>query len=197
MLEPEAGALDGAAVPPLATLVALAAVIAVSTLLQSTAEEVFFRGYLTQAIGSCGRGRAAGPVVAGVLTALLFAGAHLPEDWWLFADLMVFALAASWLTWRTGGLEAAIALHVVNNLVAIGVAAVTGTLDEAVGATAVPWPHAVLDIVAVLAYVAAVTRWAAPSADRVVSGPVTTAGGSRGDVARPASGAFGRPQGMG
>jgi hypothetical protein len=28
----------------------------------------------------------------------------------------LFAVAAGWLTWRTGGLEAAIALHVVNNL---------------------------------------------------------------------------------
>ncbi|MDN6201465.1 MAG: CPBP family intramembrane metalloprotease, partial [Micrococcaceae bacterium] len=42
-------------------------------------------------------------------------------------DIAVFAIAAGWLSWRTGGLEAAMALHIVGNasifvFVAFGVA---------------------------------------------------------------------------
>ena len=36
---------------------------------------------------------------------------------WGQLDVGVFALAAMWVTLRTGGLEAAIALHVINNVV--------------------------------------------------------------------------------
>src|SRR5690606_41893162 len=41
------------------------------------------------------------------------------------------ALPISWLTWYTGGLEAAIALHVVHNLAAFTLSAFEGTLAEA------------------------------------------------------------------
>ncbi|MFP3821814.1 hypothetical protein SB658_24255, partial [Bacillus sp. SIMBA_008] len=32
------------------------------------------------------------------------------------ASVGVFAIVAAWLCWRTGGLEAAISLHIVNNV---------------------------------------------------------------------------------
>ncbi len=134
--------------------------------LQSTAEELVFRGALMQAIGSW-RNRiwltillAAGiPVGAGALfwfsgpeglldeggrvlivgavlfaaaalmrrftgspffvialPSLLFALAHIYEIWGMLS-VGFMALIAAWLVWRTGGLEAAISLHVVNNVV--------------------------------------------------------------------------------
>ena len=79
--------------------------------LQSAAEEYIFRGYLMQAIGRWLRH----PAFAILLPVPLFVLGHLYD---VLGQISVglFAVAAGWLTWRTGGLEAAIALHVVNNL---------------------------------------------------------------------------------
>lgn len=79
--------------------------------LQSAAEEYVFRGYLMQAVGRWLRH----PAFAILLPVPLFVLGHLYD---ILGQVSVglFAVAAGWLTWRTGGLEAAIALHVVNNL---------------------------------------------------------------------------------
>lgn len=80
---------------------------------QAAAEEYIFRGYLMQTIGRWLRH----PLWAILLPVPLFVLGHL-YDWIGQTSVAVFAVAAGWLTWRTGGLEAAIALHVVNNIVA-------------------------------------------------------------------------------
>ena len=90
-----------------ALLVLLALIL---TPLQATAEEYVFRGYLMQTVG----GWLKHPAWAILLPVPLFAIGH-DYDLWGLADVAVFAIAAGWLTWRTGGLEAAIAAHVVNN----------------------------------------------------------------------------------
>lgn len=78
--------------------------------LQSAAEEYVFRGYLMQAIGSWLKH----PGFAILLPVPLFVVGH-DYNLWGQLDITIFALAAGWLAWRTGGLEAPIALHVVNN----------------------------------------------------------------------------------
>ncbi|MVA76244.1 CPBP family intramembrane metalloprotease [Auraticoccus sp. F435] len=88
--------------------------------LQSAAEEYVFRGVLMQAIGSWLRH----PGFAVLLPVPLFVLGH-DYDLWGQLDIAVFAVTCGWITWRTGGLEAAIALHVANNclltvLVAVG-----------------------------------------------------------------------------
>ncbi len=95
---------------------------------QSTAEELVYRGMFMQTLGAWlgGAGGASGfarfvrgPWIPIVLPAIVFGFSHIYDIWgWLAVVLM--ALAAGWLSWRTGGLEAAISLHVVNNLVAFG-----------------------------------------------------------------------------
>jgi uncharacterized protein len=134
-------------------------VVLLTTPLQSAAEEYVFRGYLSQAIaGWVGRPRA-GAVVAAVLTAALFSAAHLPPDVWTFLDRFAFGLAASAVVWLTGGLEAAIVLHAVNNVVVFVLA---GTLGEGVATEAVPAGTGVLvvlvDLLAMAAYVGLVAR---------------------------------------
>lgn len=57
------------------------------------------------------------PLIAVALPSLLFALAHIYEIWGMLA-VASMALVTAWLAWRTGGLEAAITLHVANNLVA-------------------------------------------------------------------------------
>lgn len=98
--------------PPVATANTwvLLAVIVLLVPLQATAEEYVFRGYLMQAIGGWLRH----PAFAILLPVPLFMLGHLYDIWGLL-DVGVFALFAGWLTWRTGGLEAAIVAHVVNN----------------------------------------------------------------------------------
>ncbi|MFW6188226.1 MAG: CPBP family intramembrane glutamic endopeptidase [Actinomycetota bacterium] len=81
--------------------------------LQCAAEELVFRGYLLQTVGRWLRH----PAFAILLPVPLFTFGHLYDVWGLLA-VAVMAVVAGWLTWRTGGLEAAIALHVVNNVAA-------------------------------------------------------------------------------
>jgi hypothetical protein len=81
--------------------------------LQATAEEFFFRGYLAQTIG----GWLKHPLFAILLPVPLFTISHPQYDVWGLIDVSVFAVVAGWLVWRTGGLEASIVAHVVNNTV--------------------------------------------------------------------------------
>lgn len=94
---------------------------------QATAEEVVFRGAFMQVLGAWGfnmrKSRIArffrGPILPIMVPSILFGFAHIYDIWgWLAVVSM--AVAFGWLTWRTGGLEAAITLHVVNNWVAFG-----------------------------------------------------------------------------
>lgn len=91
--------------------------------LQAATEEYVFRGFLMQAIGSWLRH----PAFAVVLPLPLFVFGHLYDVWGLLS-VAAFAVAAGWLTWRTGGLEAAIALHIINNIGVFALAAL-GLVD--------------------------------------------------------------------
>jgi membrane protease YdiL (CAAX protease family) len=137
----------------------LLVVVILTTPLQSAAEEYVFRGYLSQTIaGWIGRPRA-GAVVAAVVTAALFSAAHLPPDFLTFLDRFVFGLAASAVVWLTGGLEGAIVLHAVNNVLIFVLA---GALGEAVVTEDVPAGPGILyvliTVVSMAAYVALVGR---------------------------------------
>ena len=120
---------------PVPSLGWLLVVVLLTTPLQSAAEEYVFRGYLSQAIAGWIRAPQAGAVVAAVLSALLFAAAHGPQDPLTFLDRFAFGLAASAVVWLTGGLEAAIVLHAVNNVLVFVLA---GTLGEGVATEEVP-----------------------------------------------------------
>jgi len=149
------GPLDA---PAPGTLVGLVVVILLTTPLQAAAEEVGFRGYLTQAVASFWSRPVVGAAVAGVLSAALFALAHGSQDPILFADRLAFGAVASWLVWRTGGLEASIALHVANNGVGLLFTAATGSVQDSLEGTTLDWPVAALDVAMMLLYAAVVSR---------------------------------------
>ncbi len=86
---------------------------------QTSAEELLFRGYLMQALGLRAR-RAWLPLAA---PALLFALLHLPNPevaayGWLFTlpQYLGIGLLLGWATLRSQGLEMALGLHLANNL---------------------------------------------------------------------------------
>ena len=137
----------------------LLVVVLLTTPLQSAAEEYVFRGYLSQAVaGWIGRPEV-GALVAAVTTAALFSALHAPTDVPTFLDRFAFGLAASAVVWLTGGLEAAIVLHAVNNVLVFVLA---GLLGEGVATTEVPLSLGLVALVVSLltmaAYVAVVAR---------------------------------------
>ncbi|MFF8817467.1 CPBP family intramembrane glutamic endopeptidase [Leucobacter sp. NPDC015123] len=82
---------------------------------QAAAEEVVFRGLFLQVLGSWMRS----PWLAIGLSTFAFAAMHIYDIWGLLA-VGLMGLTAAWLTWKTGGLEAAIAIHIINNIAAFG-----------------------------------------------------------------------------
>ena len=158
-----AAGTDGST-PTTATLVGLLAVILLTTPLQAAAEEVGFRGYITQAVSSWFARPVVGILVGGAVSAVCFALAHGVQDPWLFADRLCFGVVASWLAWRTGGLEASVALHTANNLVSLVVSAATGTLSDSLTASSLDWRLAALDVAMMVVFALLVDRLAAPLA---------------------------------
>ncbi|WP_068401210.1 CPBP family intramembrane glutamic endopeptidase, partial [Kribbia dieselivorans] len=102
----------------------------VLTPLQCAGEEYMFRGWFMQSLGSWFANRWVALGVPLVLSVALFALAHGSLDIWILIQLATFATAATYLTWRTGGLEAAVALHTVNNVLVMILGAITGTGDD-------------------------------------------------------------------
>lgn len=119
---------------------------------QAAAEEYGFRGLLLQTFGAFARR----PWVPIVLQAVLFAAVHGWGTPWGFADLVVFGVLTGYLTIRTGGLEAAIALHVVNNLFGGALAAGLGQLVLDETAADAPWQLVVVNVPVLVAYTLAV-----------------------------------------
>lgn len=132
-----------------------ALVVLLLTPLQAAGEEYAFRGYLTQA---CGR---FGTVAAVVVPALLFALAHgIGQSVPIFVDRFAFGLVAGLLVILTGGLEAAIAMHVLNNFLAFGLALAFGDMGNALNPTGGSWWGIPVTLTQSLVYLA-LAVWAA------------------------------------
>ncbi|MFC5501840.1 CPBP family intramembrane glutamic endopeptidase [Lysinimonas soli] len=128
----EGGGVLVAPTVPLGSFLLCALIVVVLTPIQAAAEEFAFRGLVLQMFGSWIR-----PVLITIpLAAVLFAAAHTQYIGWATVDVFVFALVAGYLTWRTGGIEAGIALHAANNTIAFLTLAssITGTTRNTGGA---------------------------------------------------------------
>jgi uncharacterized protein len=142
--------------------IVLLVLVLLLTPFQAAAEEYLFRGWVPQQLGVWLPWPRICLVVATTVSAIAFALLHGSTDSWILTDLLVFAVAASIMTWRTGGLESAIALHAVNNL-AIGVLVLTfGGWDESfVGAETAGSPVSAAAAVALQAAAVALVWWQA------------------------------------
>ncbi|MEU8267362.1 CPBP family intramembrane glutamic endopeptidase [Sphaerisporangium sp. NPDC049002] len=101
---------------------------------QAATEEYIFRGWVLQAFGAYFRT----PWPGILLGAAAFTSLHAYTDWGII-DVFSFGALMGWLAVRTGGLEAPIALHVINNVVSFLPAAASGELGDALKQGAVPW----------------------------------------------------------
>lgn len=136
------GDADGIALAGLGQWASFAVVVVLTTPLQAAGEEYALRGYLLQVCGAWVRT----PWFGVAVTGLLFALAHGLQGPALFADRLAFGLVAGWLVVRTGGLEAAIAAHVANNMVLLLVSAAFDTVGDTLTVTDIAWPFAALSI---------------------------------------------------
>ncbi|MGP4089998.1 lysostaphin resistance A-like protein [Streptomyces sp. KR55] len=119
------------------TFLAAAAMLVLLVPLQAAAEEYVFRGWIPQIFGCYLRTPWVGITAGG----LLFALSHGLGTPWGFVGLVLFSLVLGVLVIRTGGLEAAIALHVVNNLffLLLSATVVDGLSDTTTNAGDAPW----------------------------------------------------------
>ncbi|MGJ3508691.1 lysostaphin resistance A-like protein [Enemella sp. A6] len=140
---------------------ALAYIVIALTLvpLQSMGEEYAFRGLAFRIAASWGRGPRAALVLGIAVSSVLFMLAHFALDPWLNIYYLTFGVALALITWRTGGLEAAVVLHAVNNALAftIGVALrqdLDAGFDRSVGAASAVMliPSAVLVLIALIVW---------------------------------------------
>lgn len=151
LLPVDANDMGGHLVHVTGETIALALVVLLTTPLQAMGEEYGFRGYAMQAFGAlsdgvatrCGltkeRAAKAAVVFAILASALLFAAAHGVQNFPLFFDRFAFGLLAGYLVYRTGGLEAGIALHIWNNLFAFGFGIAFGQVQQQLTETTASW----------------------------------------------------------
>jgi len=125
--------------------------IVVTAPLQAAGEEYFFRGYLMQLVGSMVRQKWAVVAVSSVAFTALHGTQNVP----LLVDRFAFGAILGALVVLTGGLEAAIAAHAVNNVFAFGYAAMSGGVASARSLAEVTWATAGVNIAAYVVIAAA------------------------------------------
>ncbi|UGY91320.1 CPBP family intramembrane glutamic endopeptidase [Streptomyces gobiensis] len=149
---------------------------------QAAAEEYVFRGWLLQAFGAMLRAPWLGVAISSVLFALAHGYGGLPG----FLLLVYSAVWWAWLTMRTGGLEAVIALHSVNNMLAFALIVTTDALGEdPTTAAHASWQALVMELLFVPLYCLLLSHLAKRRNIETVSGG---SGGSGGGSSSGSSG---------
>ena len=111
--------------------IALLVIVVLMTPLQAAGEEYFFRGWIMQNVGAWFARPMVGLVASLIVSAVAFSAAHLSPDPWVLGTIACLAVASGIAAWRTGGLEAGIAMHAVNNILTFFVVVVFGGWSQA------------------------------------------------------------------
>lgn len=99
-----------------AQLIGVVTVTLLITPLQAAAEEFGFRGLIFRASSNWVRSPRGSLVTGVTVSTVLFMVMHPPVSPWLAISQTGLAVGAALITWRTGGLEIAILLHALNNV---------------------------------------------------------------------------------
>lgn len=157
--------------PPSGATVALLVMIVLTTPLQAAGEEYGFRGFIARTVGSWSTRTGVSFALGTVASSIVFALVHFAADPWLIAYYLVFAVAMSLIVRATGGLEVAVLIHALNNVLLLGPAIVLGSLEESfdrgVGSAG---PLVLVPMVVITIITAIVVRWA-PRLDAVSVAP--------------------------
>jgi uncharacterized protein len=100
------------------TTVSLLAVVVFTTPIQSAGEEIMFRGAVLPAAASWFRGVRPAFITGLVVSSLSFAVVHAASDRWLMGYYVFLSACTATMGLITRGLEAAMAFHAANNVVA-------------------------------------------------------------------------------
>lgn len=142
-------------------LVAFLIICWLTTPLQAAGEEYAFRGWILQNVGGLFTHRVVAWIVPTTISTVAFAVLHGSLDPWILIQLGGFAVSAAIMTWRTGGLEAAVSLHALNNLIVMHYALGTGGIDSSIVTpdSSGTWGDALFSLVSHALAVALVWWW--------------------------------------
>ncbi len=140
--------------------IVLAALTLVTTPLQSVGEEYAFRGFVPRCVAAMIPNRRAALAVAAVVGSVLFMVAHAAADPWLNVYYFGLGLVFTALTWRSGGLEASMLVHAVNNTITLVPVVLAGALTEAFNRSSGVAGPAILIPLAVGIILIGVLEWA-------------------------------------
>lgn len=96
-------------------------VVLLTTPFQCAGEEYLARGVVGRAVASWIGHEYAALVVGAIFSSAVFMALHASTDLWLNLSYFSWAFVLSVACWLFGGLETAVAAHIVNNLLAFGV----------------------------------------------------------------------------
>lgn len=97
-------------------LIGMFVVTMLITPLQAAGEEYGLRGLVFRVAGSWTSGRRSGLLLGMAISSLIFVAIHLSPDPWHNLYYLAPAVSFAIITWRTGGLEVAVVVHALNNL---------------------------------------------------------------------------------
>ncbi len=95
------------------------ATVLLTTPFQCAGEEYGLRGLANRSVAALFPSEKVGFWIGAVLSSLLFMWLHAAQDIYLNIFYFSFGMIGCFMAYRTGGLEASVALHVVNNLVSM------------------------------------------------------------------------------
>jgi len=157
--------------PVSGTTLALLIVIVLTTPLQAAGEEFGFRGFLARTVGSWSARSGVSFTVGTIASSVVFTLVHFAADPWLIGYYLLFAVAMSLIVRATGGLEIAVLIHVLNNVLLLVPAVILSSLelsfDRSVGSAG----PLVLVPVAVITLITIFVLWWAPRRGVVSAAP--------------------------
>lgn len=143
------------------TALAYLLIIVLTTPFQAAAEEIMFRSYVPRVFGSWIP--QAGGIIGVIVATILFTLAHGASDPWLWAYYAVFGLALAALTHFSGGIEAPIVIHAVNNVTMFVIALFSGSMssafDRGVGSGGAFMLFPMVAVIVIAGVLTLVARW--------------------------------------
>jgi len=112
------------------TMIAMLAIVILTTPLQSAGEEYGARGLIQRSVGSWFRSPLAAFIVGTIVSGAVFASVHFAGDPWLIAYYFVFGASMSFAARGTGGLEAPVLIHATNNVLLLVPTALMSQTDQ-------------------------------------------------------------------